>query len=115
MGYLDGSRFCVAPQSEGKSALTTHPELGSPTSSPHLRLPQPLAACCRPRSFVLVSHSSRTVRFISGLYPTRVVLLLLLPLLLRLSSLLSRADGSKTHRRGVQSNCGGEWLGTGAP
>jgi hypothetical protein len=53
-------RFWVVPQSEGESALNTHPELGSPASPSHLLFPQPLVVCCRPRSFVLLSHSSRT-------------------------------------------------------
>src|SRR5436190_22261917 len=85
-------------------------ELGSPTfrHSSYLSSTS-LAVCRRPQSFILLSSSlNGTLRFHRSLCSGAVpVTLSLLPLLSRSS--LSWADGSKTHRRGVQSNCRGEW------
>jgi hypothetical protein len=81
---LTTASFLGCTANEGKSALNATLNWFShlPISS---SLPSTsLAVCCRPRSFLLTSHSSHTVRFISW------------------------TNGSKAHRRGVQSNSGGE-------
>jgi hypothetical protein len=89
-------------------------ELGSPTSRLIFSfLNLSLSAVDRGRSSPYLILLEPSASFPAFSHPGAVpVILSLLPLRLRLSSLFSRADGSKTHRRGVQSNYGGEWLGT---
>ena len=97
---------------EGKSALniTLNWALPPPRlvfSFLNLSRRLPSSAVVYPPVFFSLNGTLRFHRSLcSGAVP---VTLSLLPLLSRSS--LSWADGSKTHRRGVQSNCRGEWLG----
>jgi hypothetical protein len=90
---------------EGKSALNVTLNWALPPSASHLlflnlshRLPS--TAVVHPPDFSIESYASFSPFARPGAIPVTPSLL---PLLFRLS--LSWADGSKTHRRGVQSNC----------
>jgi hypothetical protein len=105
-------RSLVAPH-QGKSALSI--TLNWALSLPrliffflNLSRCRPSAAVVHPPVFFFESYASFSPFARPGAVP---VTLSLLPLLFRSS--LSWADGSKTHRRGVQSNCRREWLGAG--
>jgi hypothetical protein len=99
-----GSRY---PPRIGLSRLPVSPSL---SSTSHRLLSTMVVR--PPISF----FSNPSASFSAFTHPGAVpVVLSLLPLLLGSSSLLSRADGWKTHRRGVQSNYRGELLGTGSP
>jgi hypothetical protein len=118
---MRGSHWCTS-RSTGCSSTADEGEIYSkynhgtlPLSSPHLvfSFPQPLSpfAVCRSWSAVLPSASTLSLRFVATLHSTRAIPALLLPLPPPFPS--PPLDGSKTHRRGLQANSKGEWLGIG--
>jgi hypothetical protein len=99
---------------EGKSALNI--ALTSRSHLPFSLSPSAisLAVRCRPRWFLLPSAAIPILRFAVTLHSPRAGHTPLPPLPIPFHSPPSRGDRSKTRGRGLPTNSGGEWLGSGA-